>query len=96
MRVSDSRRGSDYRWKRVAKAQRAKRLPCFLCGQPIDYDLKWPDPNSFSADHVKPYARHPELRYDPGNVVSTHLRCNQVKSDNEHFTAGLGALSQVF
>ncbi|AYN55939.1 HNH endonuclease [Microbacterium phage Coltrane] len=89
-------RGSDYRWKQVAAAQRAKRLPCFLCGQPIDYDLEWPDPRSFSADHIRPWARHAELRYDPGNVCSTHLRCNQTKGDSEHFTAGLGALSQEF
>jgi hypothetical protein len=89
-------RGSDYRWKQVAAAQRAKRLPCFHCGQPIDYDLEWPHPWSFSADHLRPWARHPELRYDPGNVVSSHLRCNQVKGDSEHFSAGLGALSEEF
>jgi 5-methylcytosine-specific restriction endonuclease McrA len=94
--MADSKRGSDYRWKRVAKAQKAKRRPCYHCGQPIDYELKWPHPASFSADHLKPWVRHPELRYDPGNVVSTHLRCNQSKGDSEHHTAGLGALSQVF
>jgi len=89
-------RGSDYRWKRTAKAQKAKRLPCFHCGQPIDYTLVWPDPQSFSADHLKPWVNHPELRYDPGNVVSSHLLCNQTKGSSEHYTAGLGNLSEVF
>lgn len=89
-------RGSTRRWRDIANNQRAKRLPCFLCGQPIDYDLHWPHPASFSADHVKPYAHHPELRTDPGNVVSTHLLCNQVKGDSQHFTAGLGELSDTF
>jgi 5-methylcytosine-specific restriction endonuclease McrA len=89
-------RGSDRQWRAVAKAQRAKHLPCWHCGQPIDYTLKWPDPNSFSADHLKPYVRHPELRYDPGNVVSSHLLCNQKKGDAEHYSAGLGVLSEVF
>lgn len=89
-------RGSDYRWKQIAKAQRAKRLPCHLCGMPIDYEAKWPDPKSFSADHTRPWARHPELRYDPGNVVSAHLLCNQVKSDQQHFQPGLGSLSEEF
>lgn len=88
--------GSTTRWKKIAAAQRAKKLPCFLCGQPIDYSLKWPDPRSFSADHLQPWSRYPELRYDPGNVVSTHLQCNQVKGDSEHFSAGLGELSEEF
>ncbi|WP_083420823.1 HNH endonuclease [Curtobacterium sp. MCBA15_009] len=83
-------------WREIAKRQRSKGLPCFHCGQPIDYSLKWPDPGSFSADHLKPWARHPELRYDPGNVVSSHLRCNWQKSDSEHYTPGLGNLSEKF
>ena len=89
-------RGSDTRWKQIAANQRAKKLPCYLCGQPIDYSLQWPDPASFSADHKLPWKQHPELRYDPGNVVSSHLRCNQSKGNNEHFTAGLGRLSEEF
>lgn len=89
-------RGSSRRWRKLADQQRAKRLPCFICGQPISYEVGWPDPSSFSADHVKPYAHYPELRYDPGNIVSTHLRCNQVKGDSEHQVAGLGNLSELF
>ena len=94
--MTDTRRGSTRAWRKVAGAQRAKRLACYHCGQPIDYDLEWPDPQSFSADHLKPWAHHPELRLDPGNVVSSHLLCNQVKGDSQHHTAGLGALSQTF
>ena len=94
--MADSKRGSDYRWKRIAKAQKAKHLPCYHCGQPIDYTLKWPHPESFSADHLKPWVNNPSLRYDPGNVVSSHLLCNQSKGSNEHYAAGLGSLSQVF
>lgn len=89
-------RGSDRLWRKVAANQRAKGLPCHHCGQPIDYSLEWPHPQSFSADHLRPWARHPELRYDPGNVVSSHLLCNQVKGDREHHTAGLGELSEEF
>lgn len=94
--MADDKRGSTRAWKRGAAVQRAKRLPCFHCGQPIDYDLRWPDPASFSADHLRPYVRHPELRLDPGNVVSSHLLCNQKKGDSEHYVAGLGTLSQRF
>jgi 5-methylcytosine-specific restriction endonuclease McrA len=90
-------RGENTRlWRQIAKTQRAKGLPCFHCGQPIDYSLKWPDPGSFSADHLKPYVTNEELRYDPGNVVSSHLRCNQKKGASSHYTAGLGVLSEKF
>jgi 5-methylcytosine-specific restriction endonuclease McrA len=81
-------------WEAIKRNQRAKRLPCWHCGQPIDHSLRWPDPRSFSADHLRPLSRYPELAHDPGNVVSSHLRCNQVKGDNEHFTAGMGVLSE--
>lgn len=95
--MTTSRAGrSTAAWERIKRNQRAKRLPCFHCGQPIDYTLVHPDPHSFSADHLKPWINHPDLREDPGNVVSSHLRCNQVKGSSEHFSAGLGALSQVF
>jgi hypothetical protein len=90
-------RGENSRlWREIAKRQRAKGLPCFHCGQPIDYSLKWPDPGSFSADHLKPYVTNAELRYDPGNVVSSHLRCNQTKGASSHYSAGLGNLSEKF
>lgn len=90
-------RGENTRlWRQIAKAQRAKGLPCFHCGQPIDYTLKYPDRRSFSADHLKPYVRHEELRYDPGNIVSSHLECNWRKGSDEHYSAGLGVLSEEF
>lgn len=87
---------SDPRWRALRAQQKAKRLPCWLCGQPIDYSKDYPHPDSFTADHIKPWARYPELRLDPGNVVSSHARCNWSKNDNEHHTAGLGGLSEVF
>lgn len=83
-------------WRRIAAAQKAKRLPCWHCGQPIDYSKPYPHPDSFTADHLKPKTRHPELAEDPGNVVSSHARCNWTKGDSEHFGAGLGVLSEDF
>jgi hypothetical protein len=95
--MPSSNRGRSTRaWRRLQAAQRARRLPCFHCGQPIDYDLTWPHPQSFSADHLKPVATHPELAEDPGNLVSSHLLCNQVKGADAHFSPVLGALSERF
>jgi hypothetical protein len=46
---------------------------CWLCGQWIDPNLKWPDPYSACADHVIPLARGGHLH---GELKPAHLRCN--------------------
>jgi 5-methylcytosine-specific restriction endonuclease McrA len=47
---------------------------CQLCDEVIDLSLSYPDPWSFSIDHVRPIARGgPDT---PANVQSSHLRCN--------------------
>lgn len=60
---------------------RRKRLPCWICGGPIDYTLKTPHPDSFELDHVLPVVLHPELGLDAGNHAPAHRRCNREKSD---------------
>lgn len=59
--------------------------PCWLCGQPIDYNLRWPHPDSWSLDH-KITVSTPVLgaRYalDPGNFRPSHLHCNQERGNN--------------
>jgi HNH endonuclease. len=85
---------SGRRWSRLKAEQRAKRLPCWLCGQPIDYSQ--PDPNhgdAFSVDHEKPWSSHPELREDPANLRSAHQRCNKRRGDRAP-SPGLGSLSE--
>lgn len=84
---------STRRLQRLRADQRAKRLPCWLCGQPIDYDLPDDDPSAFSLDHAKPWSLFPELREDPGNLRSAHLRCNKARGNREP-TPGLGLRSR--
>ncbi|SDF99030.1 HNH endonuclease [Cellulosimicrobium cellulans] len=79
--------------KALKRGQRAKRLPCWLCGQPIDYDAPPDDPNSFSYDHAKPWDTHPALRLDPGNGRSAHLRCNKARGKRDP-RPGLGLRSR--
>jgi hypothetical protein len=47
---------------------------CWICGQWIDYTLKFPDPFSASGDHITPLSRGGHVR---GEVAPAHLRCNQ-------------------
>lgn len=58
------------------------RPSCHICGQPIDYDLRWPDPGSFVVDHLIPLARGGADVLT--NVAPAHNRCNREKSDKDH------------
>jgi 5-methylcytosine-specific restriction endonuclease McrA len=71
------RKGS--RWRRLHAGIKAERHPCWLCNQAIDYTLDWPDPQSFSVDHVKSLLTHPHLAEDPANLRAAHLSCNSSK-----------------
>ena len=47
---------------------------CAVCGQPLNPDLKFPDPLSTSADHITPIA---DGGHNLGPLQACHLRCNQ-------------------
>jgi 5-methylcytosine-specific restriction endonuclease McrA len=82
------------RWRALHKAQRARRLPCYLCGLPINYEAR--DANAddaFSVDHIKPWRNFPELREDPANLASAHQLCNKQKSSRP-LRPGLGIRSR--
>ncbi len=53
------------------------RPPCWLCGQPIDYDAPAHDPDALDVDHVKPYSTHPHLALVRSNLRPSHVRCNR-------------------
>jgi len=68
---------SSRRYRRLVANLRSQRRPCCICGQPIDYRLQYPDLRSFSAEHIRPFSTHPELREDPANLDAAHLECNR-------------------
>jgi 5-methylcytosine-specific restriction endonuclease McrA len=49
---------------------------CWLCGEAIDYRLRFPHPRSWSLDHAVPIKDNPALMLHPGNFRSAHLDCN--------------------
>jgi len=92
MGVNSGRRGS--RWIKLKAEVRTRGEGCIRCGQPIDYQLEWPDPGSFSVDHwPHPLSTHPHLAEDIGNLRAAHLRCNQTAS-NKAPAPTLGSLSE--
>lgn len=54
---------------------------CQLCDRPINPDLKWPNPDSASIDHIVPLARGGD--HAVSNVWSAHLGCNASKGARE-------------
>ena len=51
---------------------------CAICGRPVDFDIKPPNPLAPSVDHIIPIAKggHPS---DLANLQLAHLGCNQRK-----------------
>lgn len=67
---------------------RADDARCWLCRQPIDYDLPRLDPDtgrlnweSWELDHLYPQSKYPELAEDWGNFRHSHSRCNNDRSN---------------
>ena len=53
------------------------RANCHICGEPIDYTLKWPDPWCFVVDHVIPLHLGGPDTLD--NKQAAHNTCNSKK-----------------
>lgn len=70
-----SKNGNDRR--RVSGHVKARREPCCICSEPIDYTLRWPNPRSFSVQHVISRSVKPSLMFDVTNCKAAHLDCNQ-------------------
>lgn len=56
---------------------RTEERVCWLCHQLIDLELNWPDPMSFSVDHVLPASTHQHLALERSNLHAAHLKCNR-------------------
>lgn len=62
---------------KVKRWMRSQEMPCSICGLPINYELKYPDPWSFTVDHVVPITSGGTS--DIENLAPAHLKCNRVK-----------------
>ncbi len=53
---------------------------CGICGNPVDFSLKFPHPLSPCIDHIIPVSKggHPS---ELGNLQLAHMCCNRQKSD---------------
>lgn len=61
----------------------AKAKPgCHICGRPIDYSLKFPDPMCFVLDHLVPIAKGGADTID--NKKAAHHECNSKKRARDY------------
>jgi len=76
------RSSTAYRRKAAALRRRGAEegLPCWLCGEDINYALEWPHPMSFSADHVQALANGGALL---GELQPAHLAHNSARGDGD-------------
>lgn len=53
---------------------------CGICGQPVNFKIKWPHPLSPCIDHIIPVSKggHPS---DISNLQLAHMACNRMKSN---------------
>lgn len=70
-------------FERNKKKIYATQTVCGICGQPVDFTLKYPHPLSACIDHIIPIVRggHPS---DIDNLQLAHFCCNRQKSDKLH------------
>jgi hypothetical protein len=69
--------------------------PCWICeqnGDPaeIDYGLAYPDPLSWSLDHLEPVEISPEKALEPTLFRASHLVCNKRRGLAERLGRGRG------
>lgn len=76
--MANPRNGRPYR--RLCAAQRALGLPCWLCGQDIDYQADARHRLSFTVDHAVPLSKGGDL-LNPANARSAHRACNSRRNN---------------
>ena len=66
-------------FKKARKIIYASQTNCGICGRPVDFNKKFPDPWSATLDHIIPVSKGG----DPAaleNLQLAHLQCNRQKA----------------
>lgn len=72
---------STNRWKTLSRKLRDLLPPvCSWCGEEIDRSLPATHRMSWTLDHVLSQVDHPDLAYEPSNLVPMHRACNSAKA----------------
>lgn len=83
--MANTRVSNGSEWRKLRARVKASGAPCWICGKPIDYRLRWwVDPSdgkrklhplSFELDEIVPHSAGGRMIYS--NVRPAHRVCNQ-------------------
>lgn len=71
--------GAKSSFQKAKKIIFSSQTICGICGRPVNFDKKFPDPWSATIDHIIPVTKGG----DPAsleNLQLAHLQCNRIKS----------------
>ena len=78
-------RTGHYRYRKNRRRIIRNADTCAICGQPLNPDIKWPDPYCTTADHIVPIS---EGGHNNGAIRAVHNQCNrkrwQLQQTNRH------------
>lgn len=66
-------------YRKARKKIFATQSVCAICGRPVNFDLRFPDPWSPTVDHITPLSKGGNPA-DIANMQLAHLQCNRIKS----------------
>lgn len=66
-------------YERARKVIYHSQTVCAICGRPVDFSKKFPDPWSPTLDHIIPIAKG-GAPADIANLQLAHLQCNRMKA----------------
>lgn len=75
----------------------ATAAPCWICGQPIDYEAAATDygnDSRFELDHYYSVSTHPDLQHDTANFRASHAGCNRARGNSTVTSTLAGTLSR--
>ena len=73
---------------RARKKIFATQSVCAICGRPVNFDLRFPDPWSPTVDHIIPISKGGNPA-DIANMQLAHLQCNRLKSSKTNMIAAV-------
>ena len=79
-RRADQSGWAEAQYRKAKKIIYASQSCCGICGRPVNFDKKFPDPWSATLDHIIPI----DKGGDPANLENlqlAHLQCNRIKSN---------------
>ena len=95
MPAKPQNRPDQHGWAKATYAKARKKIfasqsVCAICGRPVNFDLKFPDPWSATVDHIVPLSKGGNPA-DIANMQLAHLQCNRMKASKTNISPAVRA-----